>query len=176
MTTTEPRSLLSGAITTVGAVALAGLAVATPAGAISSISNSIGMSRSSLDTGQNVGIYAKTNFGSSTILPNPYYSNFRTAVNAKHFYRPSPYSENCEGDAFYLTSSDGTINGDPAFRFDCGTFWVMPDKERHVNSHANTRYEGTGTGTRASAQGQFDRGSIASYGATDIFRTTFSAK
>ncbi len=176
MTTTEPRSLLSGVITTAGTVAFVGLAVATPAGAISSISNSIGMSQSSLDTGQSIGIYAKTDFGSSTFIPNPYYSNFRTSVNAKHFYRPSPYSENCEGDTFYLTTSDGTINGDPAFRFDCGTFWVLPDKERHVNSHANTRSDANGSGTRESAQSQFDRGTIASYGATDTFRTTFSAK
>lgn len=176
MTTSEHRSLLSGATTAFGATLITGLALAAPVGAISSISNSITMSRSSIDTGQTIGIYARTNFGSTAVIPNPYWSNFRATVNATHFNRPAPYSENCEGGSFYYTSSDGWAKGDPAFRFDCGTLFVLPDKERHVNSHASTRSNANGSGTRQHAEGQYDQGSIASWGATDTFRTTFSAK
>jgi hypothetical protein len=117
-----------------------------------------------------------TEFGSSTFLPNPYYSNFRTAINAIHFNRPQPYNENCEGDTFYYSASDSWTSGDPSFRFDCGTLFVWPDKERHVRANATTKSSALGSGSRTHAQGQYDRGTIASWGATDNFMTTFSAK
>ena len=166
----------TGFLMTMGTAVGVGLVIAGPAGAISSITNTISMSRSSLDTGQTVTIKGDTDYGSSSFLPNPYYSNFRNSIDAVHFNRPAIYSENCEGSEYYYASSDSWTEGDPSYRFDCGTFFVVPSKERHVYSHATTRSDALGSGTRLHQQGQFNRGTVASYGANDTWRTTFSDK
>lgn len=136
---------------------------------MSSVGNEITMSASNLEKGQRVNIKGDTEYGSFG-FPNPYFSNFRNAINARHFNRPNIYSENCEGDEYYYSASDSWTDGDPSWRFDCGTFFVTPTDRRHVHSNATTR---DGRDTKIHRHGQYDRGTAASYGSTDEWRTSF---
>lgn len=171
--TKDSAGAAGGGLTAV-VVAATALVTAPAVGAVSDIDNKLWFSDLSLTPNQTVTVKADTEFGWSWI-PNPYTSNFRNHINARHLNKPSIYSENCEDDSYYYVNSDSAIGDAPSYRFDCDTFWVQPTVTKHV--YSTVKSKSTSNVTRAQhRQGHYSCGSVASCGGGVEVYTSFSAK
>jgi hypothetical protein len=127
------------------------LLIAPAASALSSITYSLTFNPRNFCGNDRVVVKADGTFGWSW-EPNPYYSNYRVAIHWRHFYRPSIWSNDTEGTAYYYVAADDWLElaGDPpSWRFDSGTFLVIPTQYRHTYADAYGRTKADG-GVRGS--------------------------
>lgn len=145
------------------------LTQAAPALALSSISNSFSTSRTYWNTGNSGTFHSQTNYG-QVGLYNPYTSDYYTALNYRHFNQPTVTGWSGFGSkpAFgYITSSPKT-GGDPAWRYNSGTFWVFSGVTKYINFSSTAK--SASRGWKKSAHGQYNI-PMVSYGPDAILNT-----
>jgi hypothetical protein len=96
------------------------LALAAPAMAVSSITNSFSMNDLTISTGQAITSQAKTVFG-NVVMPNPYPSSFHTEMNAYHFNKPVNTGWSVVTPT-WVYKSTGRFTS-PCYQVDSGTIW-----------------------------------------------------
>lgn len=127
---------------------------ATPAFALSMITNTFNMSDQTLTTGQKVTFTAKTVYGWQ-YAPNPYPSNFLTEVNSRHFGKPVTTSTSGIS-APWLYKSTGR------YVMPCWQVWqdgigVLTTQTRWINFYAFATTAPSGD-RRKHYHGQYDDG------------------
>lgn len=140
------------------------LLAATPAYAVSSITNYFSASDYSVSTGQSIKIYPKTVAGHMAGIPtNPYPTNFMAEVRATHFNKPVPYSTSGlpnPSSWAYVSTGDYVS---PSYHYYSGELWVFTP--RTLYNYCNATIKSASAGSRyGSRHGQRIAGTGASYG------------
>lgn len=119
-------------------VVLLAAALAGPAYAVSKITNRLSISPVEFGCGRTVTIKVETDF-EWLVIPNPYWSDFRAAVQARHFRKPNNYFVQArQNTAWYYVASDGVLSNQPSWRYDGGEFVVVGDEFQKVHATATT--------------------------------------
>ena len=143
------------------------LAFATPAFAISKITNSLSVNSSGryVSTGERTYWTAQTTFG-QYLLSNPYASDFECLVNARHFGAPRTYQVSGTSAYWRYVSYDYMTRG-PGWRNYSGLLWVWQPRTVYNKFQATAR--ASKRGWQRSALGQHSWS--ASRGVTDYTYT-----
>jgi hypothetical protein len=143
------------------------LAIATPAFAISTITNSLDVNSAGryVSDGERTYWTAQTTFG-QYLLSNPYSSDFECVVNARHFGAPRSYRVSGTSAYWRYVSYDSFTRG-PGWRNYSGLLWVWQPRTVYNKFQAT----GTTTGTRWQRSGLGQHAWSASKGTTDYTYT-----
>ncbi len=145
------------------------LLLAPAAYAISNITYSLTFKPRSFCGNDKVVVKADATFGSSGVW-NPYYSNYRVAIHWRHFYRPQIWSNDTEGTSYYYVAADEWLelpDNPPSWRFDSGTFLVIPTQYRHTyaDAYGRTKADGAVAGSLRNKMHGYSTPIGPSYGA-----------
>ena len=117
-------------------VAVAGGVFASPAAAVSQITNSLSRSDATLNTGQKVTFKAKTVYDWQ-YAPNPYTSDFYTEVSHGGFNKPVTTASQGINKAWAYKNPGWFLNS--AWYIDSGVFTVVTTRTKSVDFYATAK-------------------------------------
>lgn len=144
----------SRGVAVVALALLVAAVAATPALAVSSITNDMSVDSSGryVSAGEPTYWTAKTSYG-QYLLANPYTSDFEVGLNARHFNAPRTTRASGTSTYWRYVSYDSLTKG-PAYRNYSGVFWVWQPRTVYNQFTATGKSSGATTGWQRSGLGQ----------------------
>ncbi|KAF0209463.1 MAG: hypothetical protein Q8S43_04580 [Actinomycetota bacterium] len=149
-------------------LAMAILLLATPAYAVSSVTNTFKAGDYTVNTGQSVTISASSVYD-WMYVPNPYTSNYDEEVSYSMFNKPSTYAWGGLTNTAWTYKSAGHYVS-PCWELYQPDFWVVTKATIYANANASAKSLAAGT-KKSSRHGQYQNGWV-SYGTATWFTTT----